>query len=325
MDLPKERLNSLDLFSGIGGNSIALSEWVNTVAYCENDRFAQAVLLSNMSIGRIPARPIWDDVRTLKGGMLPRIEIISGGFPCQDISVAGNGKGLEGERSGLVFEIFRLIDETGPKFVFLENVPAIRTRGGERVVKELASRGYDCRWDTVSASEVGAPHKRNRWFLLAAHADSVNVRNEQGRSSGTKGKGVPFLGNNGETELVANTYGTGLLSPTLKRIHSTEDKSRSRDGESERRSIGKPPAVPSVGLADTNSERLEGTGYPEAAWKTLAELGFAGQQPWPSWLPLPTIRRGDDGFSNRAHRIKCCGNAVVPNQAKEAFKRLMGL
>ena len=122
-------LNGLDLFSGIGGISIALSPWVRTIAYCEQDRYAQSVLLSRMSEGKLHRAPIWDDVQTLTGEMLPTIDIIFGGFPCQDISVAGRGEGLGGERSGLFYEIIRLTKETRTPFVFLENVPAIRTRG----------------------------------------------------------------------------------------------------------------------------------------------------------------------------------------------------
>jgi DNA (cytosine-5)-methyltransferase 1 len=168
-------LNGLDLFSGIGGISIALDRWVRTVAYCEADRYAQAVLLSRMSEGELHRAPIWDDVRALTASMLPEIDIIFGGFPCQDISVAGNGKGLEGERSGLFFEIARLAKEIQPAFIFLENVPAIRTRGLKQVVETLSSIGYDCRWTTVSAREVGAAHLRRRWFLLA-YSLCVKVR-----------------------------------------------------------------------------------------------------------------------------------------------------
>lgn len=158
----------LDLFSGIGGLSIALEGYARPVAYCENDRYAQAILMSRQRDGRLPIAPIWDDVRTLKGNVLPAsIDIIWGGFPCQDISVAGCGKGLEGERSGLFFEILRLAEEIKPKFIFLENVPAIRTRGLNRVGYELAELGYDLRWCTLSAQEVGANHKRERWFCLA--------------------------------------------------------------------------------------------------------------------------------------------------------------
>src|SRR3954464_11360982 len=104
-------LNGLDLFSGIGGISLALSEWVRTVAYCDRDRFAQSVLLQRIYEGRLDCAPIWDDVQTLRGEMLPPIDIITGGFPCQDISCAGNGVGLGGSRSGLFFEIMRLAEE----------------------------------------------------------------------------------------------------------------------------------------------------------------------------------------------------------------------
>ena len=162
-----ELLSGLDLFSGIGGIGLALEPWVRTVAYCEREPYAQGVLLSRMQSGDIDTAPIWHDVTTLQGSMLPNIDIIFGGFPCQDISVAGHGKGLAGERSGLFFEIARLARELRPTFIFLENVPAIRTRGADRVCKELASLGYDCRWTTLTASAVGARHKRDRWFLLA--------------------------------------------------------------------------------------------------------------------------------------------------------------
>jgi len=160
-------INGLDLFSGIGGIGFALRDYVRTIAYCENDRYAQGVLLSRMQSGDIDKAPIWDDVRTLNKKLLPEIDIIFGGFPCQDISVAGLGKGLEGERSGLFFEIIRLAKEIRPSFVFLENVPAIRTKGLEKVIEAFTEIRYDCRWTCISASDVGANHKRERWFLLA--------------------------------------------------------------------------------------------------------------------------------------------------------------
>jgi DNA (cytosine-5)-methyltransferase 1 len=161
-------LNGLDLFSGIGGMSIALNKWVRPVAYCEIDPYCQGVLLSRIARGNSGNAPIWDDIRFLDGKeFLNSIDIIYGGFPCQDISVAGRGKGLDGERSGLFFEIVRLAKEIKPKFIFLENVPAIRSRGGIRVITEIAKLGYDCRWCVLSAASVGAVHNRERWFLLA--------------------------------------------------------------------------------------------------------------------------------------------------------------
>lgn len=160
-------LNGLDLFSGIGGNSIALRDYVRTIAYCESDRHAQSVLLSRMSDGSITAAPICTDVTELDGSELKGlVDIMVGGFPCQDISVAGNGVGISGKRSGLFREIVRLAKEIEPSFLFLENVPAIRTRGLDTVIEELTGLGYDLRWCMLSAAQVGAPHKRERWFLL---------------------------------------------------------------------------------------------------------------------------------------------------------------
>lgn len=163
-------LSGLDLFTGIGGLSLALAPWVRTAAYCEQNPYCQGVLLSRMREGSLDLAPIWDDIRTLNGNDLRRnlgIDIIFGGFPCQDLSVAGNGKGLAGERSGLFFEVERLARAIRPRFIFLENVPAIRGRGADVVAARLACLGYDARWDCLSAYDVGAPHQRERWFMLA--------------------------------------------------------------------------------------------------------------------------------------------------------------
>lgn len=177
-------LNGLDLFSGIGGLSAALSEWARPVAYCEADRFCQSVLLSRMWSGDLTRAPIWDDVRTLHSESLGSpIDIIWGGFPCQDISVAGTGLGLDGERSRLVFDLFRLVRDLEPRFVFLENVPAITNRGLGHLLWALADMGYDARWTRVSAAEVGAVHIRERWFLLA-YADRLRLRQERGPEVG---------------------------------------------------------------------------------------------------------------------------------------------
>lgn len=178
-------LNGLDLFSGIGGISIALRDWVRPVAYCEIDPYCQAVLLSRMANGDICPAPIWDDVKTLCPKMFRdgQIEIIYGGFPCQNISIAGLGKGLDGEQSRLFFEIVRLSKEIKPKFIFLENVPAITIRGGLQVVREITEMGYDCRWCVISAASIGAFHKRERWFLLAYSTGGIFNGNTNSISS----------------------------------------------------------------------------------------------------------------------------------------------
>lgn len=162
-------LNGLDLFSGIGAMSIALREWVRPVAYCEIDPYCQGVLLSRISDGSLYNAPIWDDIESLSydGRNWPEIDIIYGGFPCQDISIAGNKKGLSANRSGLFFHLTRLVDETKPSFVFLENVSNVVKIGGNQIIKEFDKMGMDCRWACISAESCGALHKRDRWFMLA--------------------------------------------------------------------------------------------------------------------------------------------------------------
>lgn len=218
-------LNGLDLFSGIGGLSLALSPWVRTIAYCEIDRYAQAVLLQRMRDGSLSQAPIWDDITTLLPEMLPgSVDIIFGGFPCQDISVAGHGVGLEGKRSGLFSEILRLAQEIKPTFLFLENVSAITGRGLETVIREITEIGYDCRWSCLSAAEVGANHRRDRWWLLA-YSNSEKLRNEPRRSCGEGGKNKNVFGDNGKKEYVSYSMCERLEGQREKSVEFHEKQS----------------------------------------------------------------------------------------------------
>jgi DNA (cytosine-5)-methyltransferase 1 len=113
--------------------------------------------------------PIWDDVRTFDGRPWHgHIDVISGGFPCQDISAAGKGAGLAGERSGLWSEYVRIIRDVEPRFVFVENSPALTLRGFGEVLGDLASLGFDARWGVFSAADAGARHRRERIWILAS-------------------------------------------------------------------------------------------------------------------------------------------------------------
>jgi DNA (cytosine-5)-methyltransferase 1 len=207
-------MNGLDLFSGIGGIALALKPWVRTVAYCERERHAQAVLLSRMRTGDLDEAPIWDDVQTLRSDIFPRVDIISGGFPCQDISTAGSGAGMEGKRSGLVFELLRLVGECGPRFVFLENVPALAVRGLDRLLLELDALGYDARWTIVSAAEMGAPHLRERIWILA-HANGRGLREQRSRSEGRQAEISPFPSVDGAEESLADAQSLGSFAGRL--------------------------------------------------------------------------------------------------------------
>jgi len=159
--------NVLDLFSGIGGFSVGLeAAGMRTVAFCECEPFCKAVLKKHW-----PEVPIYDDVQSLTADRLVtdgiRVDVICGGFPCQDISFAGAGEGLAGKRSGLWYEFHRLIEEIKPRYAIIENVSALRSRGLDAVLGSLAQIGYDAEWHCIPASAVGAPHRRDRIWVIA--------------------------------------------------------------------------------------------------------------------------------------------------------------
>jgi DNA (cytosine-5)-methyltransferase 1 len=294
-------MNALDLFSGIGGISLGLQEYVTTIAYCENDRHAQSVLLSRMHDGSIDKGPIWDDITTLKGSDIPcRIDIIVGGFPCQDLSVAGRGEGLAGKRSGLFYEVCRLVKEIQPSFVFLENVPAIRTRGLREVIREFTDMGYDCRWTCVSAQEVGAPHLRKRWFLLA-YSHGFNSRNQWQKEVSENRKMDQWKtesNNYGKSESLANTNPKCDESEQgFKKANKTEHNEFGGISEN---------------MADGHSR-----GFKQCDSGRNRELS--------AWKVEPDVGRVVDGLSLRMDRIKRLGNAVVPLQAKKAFEKLINI
>lgn len=156
------------LFSGIGGLDLGLERAGLSCAWqVESDDYARTILRKHW-----PSVPKWSDVRNVGAHCLERVELICGGFPCQDISQAGNGVGIEGERSGLWREFHRIVRELRPRLVLVENVPMLRQRGLGVVLGALASIGYDSEWDCVPAAAVGAPHRRDRIFIVASLADA---------------------------------------------------------------------------------------------------------------------------------------------------------
>ena len=158
-------LKVLDLFSGIGGFSLGLesTSGFETVAFCEIEPYAQSVLQKHW-----PDVPIFENIKELDGEQFKgQIDVICGGFPCQDISLAGSGQGLEGERSGLWFEYRRIIREVGPTYVVIENVRALCSRGLSTILQNLSALGYDAEWHCIPASYVGAPHRRDRAWIVA--------------------------------------------------------------------------------------------------------------------------------------------------------------
>jgi DNA (cytosine-5)-methyltransferase 1 len=189
--VPPRHVPYLDLFSGIGGHAIALEGLAVPVAFCEIERYPTAVLSS-----RFPDVPVLPDVRKLTADVIPgNPRLLTASFPCQDISVAGSGKGLDGERSGLVWEVFRVLDLLpGIEAVFMENSPALRKYGIERVIDALESRGFYATWGNLAASHIGARHRRMRiWILATKTPESLNeFTDEILRESAVRALRFPF-------------------------------------------------------------------------------------------------------------------------------------
>jgi DNA (cytosine-5)-methyltransferase 1 len=185
-----EQLNELALFAGAGGGILGgkLLGW-RTICAVEWEPYPASVLIARQNEGILAPFPIWDDVCTFDGKpWRGRVDVVSGGFPCQDISAAGKGAGIDGERSGMWAHMARIIREVGPRYCFVENSPMLTSRGLGRVLGDLAEMGYDARWGVMGAEHAGAIHRRHRIWILA-HPTSIRLpgrRNEEAISPSTR-------------------------------------------------------------------------------------------------------------------------------------------
>lgn len=196
------------LFAGVGGLELGL-EWSgvgNTVWQVEIDSFCQAVLRKNW-----PSSKLYGDIRSVNPSDMERVDVICGGFPCQDISFAGNRLGLDGTRSGLWYEYLRIVSYLRPKYVVIENVSSI-TKGtsaaATRVLDNLSKLGYNAIWCCIKASDVGSPQNRDRWFCVAKMGNTYGMRKPQQerclsykrRRTSYSSKGISERGSENETE-----------------------------------------------------------------------------------------------------------------------------
>jgi len=174
-------VRELALFAGAGGGILGgrILGW-RTVCAVEIEPYAQSVLVARQNDGSLEPFPIWDDICTFDG--IPwrgRVDVISGGFPCTDISSAGKGAGIEGEKSGLWKEMARIINEVRPRFVWVENSPLLVKRGLAVVLGDLASMGYASKWGVMGAHHAGAPHKRDRIWIRGELANAIGEQNDE--------------------------------------------------------------------------------------------------------------------------------------------------
>src|SRR5690349_3739642 len=271
-------LKVLDLFSGIGGFSLGLERTggFETVAFCEIDPFCRKVLAKHW-----PKVRQYEDVRSLTADTLRRdgiaVDVICGGFPCQDISVAGKGAGIEGERSGLWSEYARLIGELRPRYAIVENVAALLGRGLDKVLGDLAALGFDAEWHCIPASAIGAPHRRDRFWLIAY------PRGEHYESSS-----VAFRWSLASQLLGADPNAAAMLRTEV--IGGEQD--RDIEGSEE--------------MADASGAGLQGAGNVEGQERepTTRQLVFGGPSDGRQWCFEPNVGRVAHGVPLRVDRLR---------------------
>ena len=316
-------MRELALFAGAGGGILGgkLLGW-QTVCAVEINSYCASVLCRRQDEGILAPFPIWDDVTTFDGRPWRGVvDVISGGFPCQDISAAGRGAGITGERSGLWSEMARIIGEVRPRFVFVENSPMLVSRGLGRVLADLATLGFDAKWGIVGAHHTGALHKRDRIWVLA-YATKIRPQKQRPKLETTR---LERIGEN-----LAHT-----ISEQLRTDGSGQAAGEARENQEPRHQRQRIWSDASECGSDRRTQDLGNTKN-----KRLQELRTSGQQePSPYdretislrsseggrstyWASEPRLDRVAHGVAHRVDRLKAIGNGQVPAVVELAWRTL---
>lgn len=297
-------MNVGSLFAGVGGFDLGFERCGMRVSWqVEQDAYCRAVLAR-----RFPYAERFEDVRDVGAHNLDAVDLVCGGFPCQDLSAAGKGAGLDGARSGLWTELARIVRELRPGYVVVENVPALLTGKGKRwdraplgrVLGDLAEAGYDAEWARLSAGEFGAPHLRKRVWIVAYPARDAEARpaaesgaERQRARAGRKRSGAQELANADQERW---PRGTGKLGSAGR----GEPADRGGEGSE---------------LSDSHRQQHEGV--------SQALRGPAGAKLRNYWATEPAVGRVADGVPNRVDRLAALGNALVPQIAEWIGRRIL--
>jgi len=310
-------MNELALFAGAGGGILGghLLGW-RTVCAVEYEPYPTSVLVTRQNEKVLSPFPIWDDVCTFDGRPWKgHIDVVSGGFPCQDISIAGSGKGLEGKRSGLWGEMSRIIGEVQPRYVFVENSPMLRSRGLGRVLGDLSEMGFDAKWGCISAADCGAPHKRERIWILATNTSSQRWNQ---RCSDWEGRHLLYdqdrTTKESKQEGQEQECGTSSTSTNVAYSLLAKNTNTNLSGclwttkciKTEQREPEVPLRNNSLGLCEN---------VPSKSGDSKDELGW--------WTTEPSMGRVANGMADRVDRLKALGNGQVPRVAATAFNLLI--
>jgi len=321
-----KKLKVLDLFSGIGGFALGLDStgFFETVKFVEKDKYCQKVLRKNF-----PNIPIEEDIKNVKGKE-GEADVVCGGFPCQPFSVAGKQKGTSDDRH-LWPEMFRLIREIKPQFVIGENVKNIvNIQDGvvfETVCTDLESEGYEVQSFNIPAAGVGAPHRRERIWIVA-YAERYNETQQIQKSDGTQDQVQNKRGQKDSASRISsransiwqtnNRYETNVAN-----THSSNQRTGKKSKQQERSTSRECFSNSSEYDANTNSEGLQRLWSEHKLRNSKEEKQTSGNS-W--WSVEPNVGRVAHGVPGRVHRLKGLGNSIVPQIAKEiglAIKKVM--
>jgi len=322
----------LALFAGAGGGILGghLLGW-RTVCAVEWEAYPASVLVARQNDKILPLFPIWDDVQTFDGKPWRGIvDVVSGGFPCTDISAAGKGAGIDGEASGMWREMARIIHEVRPRFVFVENSPMLTSRGLGRVLGDLASMGFDARWGVLGAADVGAPHQRDRIWIVAKwrgqlpHAQHHRIRwwKQQQESIKTTHRQM------------ANPNVIGLDESKTKRDRTEEQQICQNElnygNEIRGEAIGCGEFGDEKEVADSTGIGLQGQGEFEQpinskTYRDWEASQSANVRESNFWAIESNVCRVVNGMATRVDRIKALGNGQVPLCAATAWRILSDL
>tara|TARA_R100000664_G_C2750524_1_gene137850 strand:+ start:615 stop:1517 length:903 start_codon:yes stop_codon:yes gene_type:complete len=287
------------LFSGIGGFELGLERAIpgsKTIWQVEQDAFCQKVLQKHW-----PDAKIYDDVVGVGAHNLEPVDVLCGGFPCQGISNAGKKEGLEDERSGLWWEMLRVISELQPRVVVLENVAALFIRGIPEVLGSLAENGYDAEWTIVSAAECGAPHRRDRVFIVAYPVCIGRVERERLKEKIQPSQFARLQREESQQPIVSKSIHSGN--------EATTNTNKNRCGQTFNGRINQ----------KTNLSRRATSIQQGRSQKQIRKQSNY----WRTPAPQPTIRRTHDGFPNRVDQLRALGNAIVPQCSEWVGRRIM--
>jgi DNA (cytosine-5)-methyltransferase 1 len=332
------------LFAGIGGFELGIERAIpnaHTIWQVEQNTYCQSILRKHW-----PNAKIYDDVRTVGAHNLQPIDILIGGFPCQDISTAGKQRGIkDGTRSGLWWEMHRLILELRPRIVIMENVANIITVGGADVIGSLAKIGYDCEWQIISAQQCGAPHLRKRWFCVAYPTTMpnrsravTNTNNNRIRSGYEIQTRRPPVDVHDHARDVTNAHGIGCDNrgnterKNTNRLYIKRDTTQDQQ-QGRKRFVG----IGSNGDVATNAHGAHCKRNGGTLGGKTQHTNIVGEcKPQTYWqrtpAPEPTICYMDDGIPADVVRTKrklhkqqlmALGNAIVPQCSEWVGQRVL--